>query len=146
MLIFCFILAPKAPLGYHPWSFFNILTHIATPILATIDFFIDNNQIKLKKHYIYLSLIPPLFYMFFSTLLSLIKIDFGHGENFPYFFLNFWSPVGFFGFSNQPPYIMGSFYWMNIFLLVVLLISFLLSKIQSTLLNTKKRNNNIEKS
>ena len=118
--VYCAFLAPFADKSYHSWSFPNLLTHVFTPILGIADFFVDDTPIPLKKRHILYSTIPPLGYFVFASTLHLWNVDFGRGDTFPYFFLNLRSPAGVFGFSDQPPYIMGAFYWILLFLAMVL--------------------------
>ena len=139
-LIFCCFLAPFADESYHSWSLSGILTHIAVPVFSIADFFIDKEKIKINKKGVFLSLIPPLCYFALCSLLFLFNVDFGRGENFPYFFLNFASPAGFFGFSNQPPYIVGSFYWIIFLLSLILIISMVYAKLNNIMFN--RLNNN----
>ena len=121
--IYCCILGPFAQASgnnYHVWSASSWLTHVITPVISIIDFVVDDYKYVFKKrHYLY-GIIPPAIYLGFCAILGLFNVDFGKGETYPYFFLNFKSPAGFFGFSDQKPFIMGSFYWIIIFLLMTL--------------------------
>lgn len=130
-LIFCCFLAPFADESYHSWSLSGILMHIIVPALTIVDFFIDREKIEINKKEVFLCLIPPLCYFALSTILFIFNVDFGRGENFPYFFLNFTSPAGFFGFSNQPPYIVGTFYWIVLILSLILVLALIYSKINN---------------
>ena len=49
--------------------------------------------------------------------------DFGGGNNYPYFFLNWDSPAGAFGFSSEMPYFMGCFYWIVVMIAFISLLS-----------------------
>ncbi|MBO7344818.1 MAG: hypothetical protein J6U92_02635 [Clostridia bacterium] len=131
-IIFCSVLAPFADESYHVWSLSGILTHVISPALALTDYFLDDYKIKFKKHTPFLAVLPPLIYFLVVSIMHLLKIDFGRGQTFPYFFLNFFSPAGIFGFSNQPPFFLGVFYWIILVLLAVIFISFILSKIKKT--------------
>ena len=120
-IIFCAVLAPGAKNGgYNAWTLSSIITHIIVPILSVIDFFLDGYRIRLKKIHIIYTTIPPLLYLIFASLLGAFGFDFGRGDTFPYFFLNYNSPAGFFGFSNEMPYMIGSFYWILFVLGVIL--------------------------
>ena len=119
-LVFCSVLAPFAEDGYRAWSVSSLLTHVFVPAFSIIDFFLDNHPITFKKGYVWLPTIPPFLYFIFASILGLCGVDFGRGEPFPYFFLYFKSPAGIFGFSDQPPFIVGSFYWVVLLLLIVL--------------------------
>ena len=48
-----------------------------------------------------------------------LGVDFGRGEAFPYFFMNYFSPAGIFGFSKNMPYIIGSFYWIAMLVIII---------------------------
>ena len=67
---------------------------------------------------------PPLYYLILSIIGYVCKIEYSTGENYPYFFLNFGSPAGIFGFSKEEPYI-GTFYWLFLMLSIVLCFGFI---------------------
>ena len=118
-LVFCCLLAPFSDDSYHPWSLPNLLTHVLTPVLAVVDFFLDRRYPLSGKQV--LSVVLPLFFYFgFVTLLELLGADFGRGVPYPYFFFYYRSPAGIFGFSQIRPFFMGSFYWLAIFLALTL--------------------------
>lgn len=118
-LVFCFLLAPFAEESYHVWSPQSLLTHVFTPLFAIADFFLDKTPFPLGKKHLLSAVLPPLFYFAFASVLELFGVDFGRGEAYPYFFLNFRSPVGLFGFSKTPPFVLGSFYWILLLLLLI---------------------------
>lgn len=119
-LIFCAVLAPGAKTdNYNAWTFSSLITHVIVPSLSIADLFVDGYKINIKKHHVFYTAIPPFLYMIFSTVLYLLGVDFGRGEPFPYFFLNYGSPAGVFGFSNEMPYMVGSFYWIILILFVI---------------------------
>ena len=119
-LIFCVVLAPgSANDNYNAWTFSSLLTHVIVPAISIADLFIDDYRITLKRHHLFYTAIPPFLYMIFSTALYLCNVDFGRGDNFPYFFLNFGSPAGVFGFSDEMPYVIGSFYWIVFILFII---------------------------
>lgn len=117
-IVFCFVLAPLMPA--YAWSINNVLTHIVVPLCSIIDLFIDKANFKYKHSHAMLSLIPPAYYLVFAIICFVNDVKFAGGVNYPYFFLNFQSPAGIFGFSSEPPYVMGTFYWIIIMLLMVL--------------------------
>ena len=135
-IVYCFLLAPFSNgIIAHPWNASSILTHVVTPIVAVVDFVIDRGNIKIKpKHALY-ALIPPFVYFFTASILEFFNIDFGYGEPFPYFFMNYFSPAKVFGFSRQFPYYIGSFYWYVILFSVGFLISLLYRKINLITIN-----------
>lgn len=140
-IIYLGFLAPLADKSYHSWAFNNLLTHAFTPAFAIMDFFIEKHDFYLYKRQVFLPLIPPLCYFLFSSILFYLNIDFGRGDNFPYFFLNLSSPAGFFGFSSIKPFIMGSFYWIIICLILIYLISLFFAKMNNILLKNNKKTN-----
>ena len=61
--IFCAVLAPgSSNVGYNAWTAASILTHVAVPILAIVDFFVDTYRVNLIKRHILLTTVPPLLY------------------------------------------------------------------------------------
>ncbi len=137
-IVYCTILAPFAyKENFNAWAFSNVLTHVVAPILSVVDFFFDEYKFKITKEYILFTTIPPLIYFMFAGMLNILDVDFGRGNNYPYFFLNLKSPVGIFGFSDTPPFILGSFYWILLFLAMIYSIAVVLMAINSYL--TKKQ-------
>ena len=97
-VVFTFVLAPT--LGEHAWVLHNILTHV----------------------------IPPLLYAVYSGIGYIQGWEFAPGVNYPYFFLNWGSPAGAFGFTEGLPF-MGSAWWIIaifIFLIIIGLIYLLI--------------------
>lgn len=122
-VVFCFLLAPTIP--DNPWNFSSVLTHIVVPFCSIADFIVYDYKGNYKYRHGLLTLLPPLYYLGFSGIGFVLNWDFGLGANYPYFFLNWTSPAGIFGFSKELPYFMGTFYWLSILLLFVLGLSFL---------------------
>ena len=119
--IFCAVLAPGAANdNYNAWTAASIMTHIIVPVLSVVDFFIDTYKVSILKRHIPLVALPPFAYMIFASALCVLKVDFGRGDPFPYFFFNYYSPAGFFGFSNEMPYVIGSFYWIVLMLGIII--------------------------
>lgn len=119
--IFCAVLAPGAGnADYNAWTVSSILTHVIVPLFSVADFFVDTYRVKLLRRHSLLSLVPPFLYAVFASILCIIKVDFGRGEPFPYFFFNYYSPAGVFGTSDVMPYRIGSFYWIVFMFFVVL--------------------------
>ena len=115
------MLAPgSSNVGYNAWTAASILTHVAVPILAIVDFFVDTYRVNLIKRHILLTTVPPLLYSAFASVLCIMKVDFGRGEPFPYFFFNYYSPAGVFGTSDVMPYRIGSFYWIVFMFFVII--------------------------
>ena len=123
------MLAPFSDDSYKPWVFANVITHVLSPITAIFDYLYDKEKFYLSKKHLFLSLIPAFFYFFIIGILEELHVDFGRGEYYPYFFMNFHSPSGIFGFSKQYPFYVGTFYWLTFFSFIYLLISFIYYKI-----------------
>lgn len=124
-LVFCGLLAPFSDEGYVPWTFVNLLTHVFSPAFAIADFYLDEMQPPITKKQVFYSLLPPLIYCAFASVVGALEVDFGRGVPYPYFFLNYRSPAGFFGFSDQRPFFVGEFYWLAALAIVVLAIALL---------------------
>jgi hypothetical protein len=122
--VFCAILAPGAGNdNYNAWTLSSIMTHVIVPTLSVADFFVDGYRISIKKRHIPLGAVPPLIYFIFASILVVLNVDFGRGDRFPYFFLNYYSPAKVFGMSDEMPYIIGSFYWIVFILALIIGIS-----------------------
>ena len=130
-VVFCLILAPT--MGTAAWNIQNILTHVVVPVAAVADLFITGvcGDIR-REHNIFIT-IPPLLYVVFAAIGFVCNWQFGFGHNYPYFFLNWGSPLGVFGFSSQFPF-MGTVWWI----LLLLAFLFLVSRVYISLLNRLK--------
>ena len=138
-LVFCAVLAPFAPPDYRAWEFCNVLTHVVTPTLAIADFIVEKKRIRLTARHVFASLLPPFFYFTTASILGAFHFDFGRGEPYPYFFMNYHSPAGVFGFVREQPFI-GSFYWWAVFIALMLLIAYAYAKINARRKARKKTN------
>lgn len=130
-LVYCIVLGPFSPENYSAWSLHNLLTHVFSPILAILGFLFEERKYTIKKTTFILCMIPPVVYILITAVFSEMHLPFGNGVYFPYFFMNYHSPSGIFGFYNQFPYYLGSFYWILIFSLVLISISLILIKINN---------------
>ena len=137
-VIFCCFLGPFADESYHAFSVSGVLLHIFVPLFALLDFLLDKRRYFISKKVAIYCLLPPLIYLILTTVLFFLKVDFGRGENFPYFFLNYFSPAKIFGFSSVLPYFMGSFYWAILLFILLMIFAFLLKKINNKLLLKKE--------
>lgn len=135
-VIFCSFLAPFA--DFNVWNFASVLTHVVVPIISIIDFFTNKNIVKLDKKHIWFTLIPPLIYFVFTSILCLLRVDFGRGDPYPYFFMDYYSEIGLFGFVAEWPPQIGSFYWFIFLFGLVLALGLLYYKIHARIkLKTK---------
>jgi len=138
-IVYCTILAPFAyKENFDAWAFSNVLTHVVAPILSIADFFFDEYKFKITKENMLLTAIPPLLYFVFAGTLNIFDVDFGRGESYPYFFLNLKSPAGIFGFSDTPPFVLGSFYWILLFLAMIYSIAVVVMVINSFIMKKSK--------
>lgn len=112
-IVYCLLLAPVMP--NNPWSITSVLTHIVVPLFSIVDFFVYDCEQKYKYWHAVYALIPPLYYLGFSSIGFVLKWDFGMGVNYPYFFLDWSAPVGVFGISRELPHYIGTFYCLLLF-------------------------------
>jgi hypothetical protein len=113
-VVFCFVLAPT--LGPLAWNVQNILTHVAVPLAAIADFFVSAHENGIDKKYVPLVMVPPLLYAVYAGIGYMLGWQFAPGYNYPYFFLNWGSPAGAFGFSRSLPF-MGCVWWIVLLML-----------------------------
>ena len=116
-IVFAFVLAPT--LGAQAWNFQNTLTHVVVPLGSVIDFFVVGSNIRLPKKSALLVIIPPLLYACYAGIGYVLGWEFAEGIRYPYFFLNWGSPAGAFGFTNGLPFI-GTAWWILILFLFVI--------------------------
>lgn len=119
--VFCFILAPT--LGGGAWSVHNVLTHVVVPAAATADFLITGAYYKIRKSSVFFVIIPPGAYAVYAGIGYAAGWEFSKGCNYPYFFLNWGSPAGAFGFTSGTPY-MGCVWWIMLLLLLLLSVGY----------------------
>lgn len=116
-VVYCTMLAPW--LGAEAYTFSSTLLHVVVPVVSVADFFVYDYPAEYKKWECLTVTIPPFYYLAFAGVGYAFNWDFGYGgQNYPYFFLNWGSPAGAFGFSDQSPYI-GVFYYVLILLAFV---------------------------
>ena len=120
--VFCFVLAPT--LGGGAWNIQNILTHVVVPIAAVIDYFVTGVSGSIKKRSTIWVIIPPLIYAVYAGIGYKLNWQFSEGYNYPYFFLNWGSPAGAFGFTNELPF-MGTAWWILALLIALLIVGYL---------------------
>lgn len=118
-VVFCFVLAPT--LGDDSWNIQNILTHVVVPVFSVVDFFVVSTAFDIKKKSVFYVIIPPILYAIYAGIGYANNWQFVEGYNYPYFFLNWGSKAGAFGFTNELPF-MGTAWWilaLFIFLIIV---------------------------
>ena len=124
--VFCVVLAPT--MGKNAWNFQNILTHVVVPVTYVIDFFITGIDFEIKKRNVLFVIIPPLLYSIYAGIGYVLNWQFAEGYNYPYFFLNWGSPAGAFGFVKGLP-IMGCAWWILLLLVLLIAVGLLYLKI-----------------
>ena len=134
--VFVFMLLPV--LGEWLFTVYNLLTHIIAPIAFIVDFLITAEFGNLKKKHVPLVLIPPVAYAVYSFIGYLAGWEYVAGLKYPYFFLNWGSPAGAFGFCGELPY-MGCMWWIMVLAGVILLLGFaylaIVNKIKSRMIS-----------
>ena len=100
------------------WSITNVLTHVVVPLAAIADFFLIAGHGTWKKRDVLWGLIPPLAYVVYAGIGYARGWEFVRGVRYPYFFLNWGSPAGVFGFSDSLPFL-GCGWWILILLLLL---------------------------
>lgn len=115
-IVFCCVLAPTLPGSFK--SAANVLTHVVVPLAAIIDFFLCRDWQPSLKMFAF-ALIPPIYYLIFAGIGYALDWNFGGGNNYPYFFLNWDSPAGAFGFSSEMPYFMGCVWWIILLIIFI---------------------------
>ncbi|MBR3290271.1 MAG: Pr6Pr family membrane protein [Clostridia bacterium] len=131
-VVFCFVLAPT--LGAEAWNVQNVLTHVVVPVAAIADFFVTGVDSDIRKRSVIFVAIPPLLYAVYAGIGYGLKWEFAPGVYFPYFFLNWGSPAGAFGFSDRLPF-MGCVWWI----LALLILLMLTGSLYLAILNRMKR-------
>lgn len=107
--VFYFVLAPT--LGNGAWNIQNILTHVVVPVAGVLDFFVTGTESNIKKRNDLWVIVPPILYAIYAGIGYVCNWQFAEGYNYPYFFLNWGSPAGAFGFTDELPY-MGCAWWI----------------------------------
>jgi len=120
-MVFAFMLAPV--LGANAWNIQNTLTHAVVPVLSVIDFFVVATGAGIKRKNVIYVIIPPILYAIYAVIGYVKGWEFAAGYNYPYFFLNWGSPAGAFGFSNELPYL-GCVWWILILLVFLLAVGY----------------------
>ena len=116
-VVYCVMLAPLS--GDAAYSPVSVLTHVVVPAVSVLDFAVYDYPALYKKRECLLVTVPPFFYLGFAGLGYVLNWDFNNGENYPYFFLNWGSPAGAFGFADEFPYI-GVVYYIMILVAFVI--------------------------
>lgn len=116
-VVFGFVLAPT--LGVNAWNLQNTLTHLVVPVVSVIDFFIIAPGAGISRKNVIYVIIPPILYAIYAGIGYIRGWEFADGINYPYFFLNWGSSAGAFGFTSELPF-MGSAWWILVLLLFLI--------------------------
>lgn len=135
-VVYCFVLVPT--MTEDPWCLTSVLTHVVVPVFAVLDFLVYDVDFSYKYKQSFWVLIPPVYYLIFAGIGYIIDLDFGLGVNYPYFFLDWGAPVGFFGISKELPHYIGMFYWLILMLGIVLGFAILYIKASKTVNKNRK--------
>ncbi len=120
--VFCFVLAPTMQQG--AWNIQNILTHVVVPIAGILDFFVTGTNTNIRKRNALWVIVPPLLYAIYAGIGFVLNWQFIEGYNYPYFFLNWRSPAGAFGFTDELPY-MGCAWWITALFCALLIVGYI---------------------
>ena len=127
-MVFCFVLAPT--MGNAAWTPANILTHVVVPVCSVADFFVTGVYGEIARSKTLWVTVPPLVYALYAGIGYALGWEFAPGIHYPYFFLNWGSPAGAFGFSKELPF-MGCVWWILALLVLLLLCGMLYLRILS---------------
>ncbi len=108
-LVFVFMLAPTLDNSYL-FSFNNYSLHFIVPIIALVDFFVFNSDIKLTKLNCLWGTAMPIYYVIYFLIGIPQGRTYLYGDHAPYFFLNY-EKLTWFSFTENGP---GVFYWILI--------------------------------
>ena len=122
-MVFCFVLAPT--LGEWAWGLANVLTHVVVPLAAVADFFVTGVYGTIETRNVLYVTLPPLAYAVYAGIGYIAGWQFLEGINYPYFFLNWGSPAGAFGFTSEGLPYMGVVWWILALLLFLILVGYL---------------------
>ncbi len=119
--VFSLMLAPSQEVSYL-LSMSNLTVHAIVPLLAIIDYFVFDKDIKFNKFIPLTGTLMPLYYLIFVYGICLpLGITFGGNLKFPYFFLDYETLTWFNITSNG----VGVFYYILILLFAIIGLSYL---------------------
>ena len=134
--VFTFVLAPT--LGDFAWKLQNVLTHVVVPLAAIVDFFVTGPYADFKKSSVFFVTLPPLAYAVYAGIGYVAGWEFSKGKNYPYFFLNWGSPAGAFGFTKELPF-MGCGWWILALLILLIAVGYVYLAIVGALKRTMEK-------
>lgn len=120
-VVFTLILAPT--MGEAAWNAQNVLTHVVVPATAIADFLVTGAYGVIRKSSVVYVILPPGVYAGYAGVGYAAGWEFVNGSNYPYFFLNWGSSAGAFGFSDELPF-MGCVWWILVLLLFLIAVGY----------------------
>lgn len=120
------ILAPAVHNIHYVLSLKNVLAHLLTPLLATMDFLIFDKEYMIKKYSVFQSLILPGAFALITLLLSIKGVYYTNGTYYPYFFFDYRS-LGWFTLSLHR---LGTAWWFLIIAGITMFSAWLLLKLK----------------
>ncbi len=121
-VVYCTMLAPL--LGDYAWRLNNVLTHVVVPLAAILDFFVAGVSGSIPRRRVVFAIVPPAAYAIYAGIGYIAGWEFSDGANYPYFFLNWGSPAGAFGFTKELPF-MGCVWWILVIFLFLIGIGYI---------------------
>jgi hypothetical protein len=91
------------------------------PVAAVLDFFVVSSAFSIKKKNVVYVTVPPILYAIYAGIGYVQGWQFATGINYPYFFLNWGSKAGAFGFTSELPF-MGTAWWILLLLIFLILV------------------------
>ncbi len=134
-IVFVVILAPTLSNPYKPN---NVLTHVVVPLCAVIDLFVCSDRMELHKTDFLFCMLPPIYYAIFSGIGYINHWHFVGTLNYPYFFLNWGSTAGAFGFSKESPW-MGPVWWIVLIAVIIAVVGFIYTLIVRLIASLEKK-------
>lgn len=107
----------------------SMATHFVAPLAAISDFLLFEDKLTVQKHTVFTSLLPPLFYVSLTLILSLSGVTYSDGSSAPYFFLDY-RQLGWLRIAADG---IGIVYWIILLGLLVLGIGWLFLKLNARL-------------
>lgn len=104
----------------------NLLAHLLAPLFATLDFLLFDKGYVVKKYSVLQSLILPGVFSLVTLLLSVKRVYYTNGTNYPYFFFDYRS-LGWFTLSLHRP---GTFWWLLMVSGITMLSAWILLKMK----------------
>ena len=96
-----------------------VFAFVLAPTFRANAWSLPNTEFEISKKKVFYVTIPPALYVIYAGIGYIRGWEFADGIHYPYFFLNWGSSLGAFGFSNQLPF-MGCAWWVFFLLLFLI--------------------------